>query len=481
MSARHRRSDGSGQAAKRALRSALQGWIAITLLVFVSVAAIQIRYGRAGFGLFIQQWAFTNLTIMLAATALTWLSVGFLLWLLATGRVTASNALTVLGLFVVVFLYLNVLRERFRYGDYQYYIEAATALLERRPLPDTYLYLPFWAFLLQFIAALGDQGILLVLWSLNILALAGFYLLMQTTLQRYGFTPRLAALVTAFFILINAPIQRTLGFVQVNLIVMDLILLAVLWFPRSVWLSALAMALAVHLKTSPVVLVLAFLLERDRRWLLAFVASFVVVGAFPLLVNGPGPYGDFLRNSYALTQITDTNFHETSIDSLLRFVNPFFGISAAVTRAVIYALKAVLLAAVILVMMRAAKNQTFSASGQRGVFLMNALPALFVLMTLAPPIVWDHHALFIALPALVLLATLSTPAEWLWFGLAYTLEFVLPSFDFFPWSFGRLLAPLIFLALIWRASQHDRPRSSLPSIEKLLSAWAAETSGRPSK
>ena len=37
------------------------------------------------------------------------------------------------------------------------------------------------------------------------------------------------------------------------------------------------------------------------------------------------------------------------------------------------------------------------------------------------------------------------------FGFAYFLEFVLPTFDFFPWSYGRLIAPLMVLWLMWRA------------------------------
>ena len=60
----------------------------------------------------------------------------------------------------MILIYLNILRERFRYGDYAYYIEAATALLKHQALPDTYFYLPLWATILQFILPLGDQSVL---------------------------------------------------------------------------------------------------------------------------------------------------------------------------------------------------------------------------------------------------------------------------------------------------------------------------------
>jgi hypothetical protein len=85
--------------------------------------------------------------------------------------------------------------------------------------------------------------------------------------------------------------------------------------------------------------------------------------------------------------------------------------------------------------------------------MLNAVPPLFVLMTLASPIVWDHHGLFTTLAFLLMLKRINSPAAWVWFGFAYFLEFILPSFDFFPWSYGRLIAPLIILVLMWQVSQ----------------------------
>ena len=41
------------------------------------------------------------------------------------------------------------------------------------------------------------------------------------------------------------------------------------------------------------------------------------------------------------------------------------------------------------------------------------------------------------------------PGQWIWFGVAYLLEFIIPTFDFYPWSYGRLIAPLIILGLMW--------------------------------
>ncbi|MEK6750773.1 MAG: glycosyltransferase family 87 protein [Chloroflexota bacterium] len=453
---------------KQSLQTAFKSWIGLTLLVIASLIAIYLRNGMDGLNLFIQQWPLSNLVVTLAATTLTWLLLGVLLHLLANEKINAKNIFTVAGFFLVMFVYLNILRERFRYGDYAYYIEAATALLNNQALPDTYLYLPLWASILQFIVPLGDQGILAILWTVNILALGAFYFLLITILERYNFSHHFAAIATVLFLLINAPLQRTLGFVQVNLLVMDLIFLSILTYPKNTLLSALTLALAVHLKTSPAVLVLAFLLEFNWRWLFWFAISFLVIAAIPILTDGITPYLDYLNNIKILTQIPDTNFHDTSFDSFLRFLNPFLGINILWTRIMIYAAKAALLLATISVMIKNIRGQSFTNDESK---MLNAVPPLFIIMTLASPIVWDHHGVFVTLSFLLMLKRIDTPNLWMWFSAAYFLEFMLPSFDFFPWSYGRLVAPMIVLGLMWATASKNEPSSFFVKAND----WQAES------
>ena len=454
---------------KVTLQVALKFWFGLTFLVIASLIAIYLRNGATGLRLFIQQWPLSNLSITLASTALTWLSLGALVYLVANEKISAKNALTFAGLFLVLFIYLNILRERFRYGDYHYYLEAANNLLEHKPLPDTYVYLPLWATLVQFIAPLGDQGVLLVLWVLNIILLVCFYFMLIRILEGYGFSVNLAAVVTTLFILINTPLHRTLGYVQVNLLVMVLIILSMLLFPKRIFLSALALALAVHLKTSPAVLVLAFLLERNWRWLTWFGLSFILIGLFPIAVNGISPYYDFLANIQILSQNTNTNFHDTSFDSFLRFLDPFLRINPFRTKILVYLSKLLLGIGTILVVVRNIRNQTFINGDTNGNTMMNAIPPLFVLMTLASPIVWDHHGIFVTLSFLLMLKRIESPTVWMWFGFAYFLEFILPSFDFFPWSFGRLLAPIIILGLMWVTARKQGSSRVFSSVNDWLS------------
>lgn len=451
---------------KRALQTSFIVWIALSALILASVAAIYLRNGETGLNLFIQQWPLSNLTVTLEATAYTWLCAGAILYLLANDKVNAENAFFVAGFFIVILLYLNVLRERFRYGDYQYYLEAATALMNNQPLPDTYLYLPLWATLLQFIVPLGDQGMLAILWTVNIIMLGFFYILLVRVLEHYGYSNRFAVIIAVLFMSINTPLHRSLGYVQVNLIAMVLIMASLLTFRKNDLASALLLAIAVHLKTSPAALVLAFLLERNWKWLAWFALTFILIALIPVALEGPRPYFDYLTNINILTHITDTNFHDTSFDSFFRFFNPFLGIGIETTRLITMGAKALLGLAAIYVMAQNIRSHTFVSREKQNHILLNAIPSLFIVMTLTSPIVWDHHGIFTTLAFLLLLHCIETPALWMWFGFAYFLEFILPSFDFFPWSFGRLIAPLIVLVLMWHITRQKQNPSLLVSANR---------------
>jgi hypothetical protein len=227
------------------------------------------------------------------------------------------------------------------------------------------------------------------------------------------------------------------------------------------------------------VLVLAFLFEKDWRWLGWFVLSMFLVAGITVATNGISPFFDVLTHMQGLSLSENTIFHDTSFDSFLRFADPFLRIDLFWTRILIYAAKALLTAATIWVMVQCARTKAFfkedtpktsaSASGH-GTMVLNSIPPLFILMTLASPVVWEHHGIFVALSFLVLLKRLESPSEWLWFGFAYLLEFLLPTFDFFPWSFGRLLAPLIVLWLLWQATK----RKDDSSIFNRLNHWFEE-------
>jgi hypothetical protein len=375
-----------------------------------------------------------------------------LLALLQSESITNRNLFTVSGFFASCWAYLNFLSERWRYGDYTYYFASAESMFNNETLHGSYFYPPLWATLTQFLVPAGEQGFFMVLWFVDFLSFAAFYLLLVRVLRRYGFAERFAAVAVTVFVAANAPILRTLVYVQVNIHTLNFIFLSLLFYPKRPFLSALMLALAAHMKGSPAVLALAFLLEKDWRWLGWFVASMTAIGAITVLTDGFSPFLDVLRHWQGLALSTNTIYHDTSFDSFLRSAARFSGIELPVVRVLIYAAKALLAAAAILTMVRSVRSVQFTTGREPAARMLNAIPPLLILLTLSAPVVWEHHGEFVALSFLLMLKRLTSPHEWLWFGFAYLLEFLLPTFDFFPWSFGRLFAPMLILwQMCWTA------------------------------
>ena len=429
----------------RTVRTALIGWGLITLLIIAQFLWIYSRHGFAGFDAFMQEAIYTHIPIALASAAMTWLLAGFLLWLILTGRITRETSLKWAGFFLIAFLYLNVLRERVRYGDIDYYTQAAFALIKNNPLPDTYFYPPLWATLLSFLTPFGENGILLVAWIANVLSLLLFYLLLQRVLEIYQFNSFTAALTSGLFILVNMPVIRTFMYVQVNFHVMNFILLSILFYKDRPFLSAFMLALAVHFKASPAVLVLAFLLDFNWKWLLWFTISMILIALFTVAIYGFSPFFDFINNFLFISAPHALSMHDSSFDSAIGIALSYFRVDFAMVRLLVLLAKGLTALAVIFLSIR---SRGFFSNGEGKGHLFDSIVPLFVGMTLLSPLVWEHHALFLTLPFLLLLKKLESPAEWILYATAYLLVFLTPTFDYFPWSYGRLLGILILLGLL---------------------------------
>jgi hypothetical protein len=109
--------------------------------------------------------------------------------------------------------------------------------------------------------------------------------------------------------------------------------------------------------------------------------------------------------------------------------------------------------------------------------LYDSIIPLFVAMTLLSPLVWEHHALFLTLPFLLLLKKLRSPADWVSYGAVYFPVFLTPIFDYFPWSYGRLVGMLILLGLLWtlRARVSNTFFSMFNAWAESVFGWKAET------
>ena len=452
-------------------RAAILVWIALT-------AGMALQAGLTWFGPpnphlsgLMDPGPGSNPYITAAAVSLSWMVLGGALILLTSSRVTAARAITVICYLSLALLYINVMRERTYYGDFDNYFRAAMNLREGATLPDRYLYPPLWASLLAPLVPFGEEWTFTAVWTMNLVSTALVFVLLAKTLERYGFAAPLAVAVTVAFGLVNVPILRTLGYAQINLHVLVFILLTLLWYPRSRVLSAVALAVAVNLKISPIALAFAFLLVRDWRWLIWFGLSVLAIGAAPALAWGWGPYDDVLGNLRNIVQTDGFTFREASIDSFVRATGHATGLRLD---AVIWPAKALLAAACLVLSVIHVRRGTFVAGGRQAAGILNAMPALLILMVMVAPLVWEHHPVLLALSYLVI-ATLLTPADWPLFALAYVLEFLMPTFDFYPWSYGRLVSPLILLVLAWKRSAPGPPDLLLHTNRRVAGFLAQRT------
>jgi len=459
----------------RFLSLTLRLWAAATAVFAVVNGALLAVKGPEVFSSLVQVGPVSGLKLTYSAVGLVWLSSGLVLALFRRPAFRARFGLVAIASFLVLALYANVLRERSEYPDTGDYMRAAFDLSERRPLHERYIYPPLLAAACELLVPLGRGGMRTALWIGNVLAVAAFAGLLSLTLLRYGFDRRVSACLVLAFMTINVPVLRTLVYGQVNLHVANLILLALLAYPRFPVGSALALALAVHLKSSPVVLVLPFLLERNRRWTAAFVAWMGAVAAAIYAVHGAQPFLDFLHNARGVYAWADLCFRENSIDSFLRSTAAVLGGPFGVVESpgVRLLAKAFVLAAALAVTGVAIRRGAFVAGRGPGHDVLNAWPALAVLMVLASPLVWEHHPVFVALPFLVITRRLQAPGEWAVFSLAYLLVFLVPTFDFYPWSFGRLAGLLVLLALLYRTSGRDQDGDVFRLVQERLGPRAA--------
>lgn len=436
----------------KVIHKTLNSWIAITVLIITQSIWIYTRNGLDGFQAYMQESPFTLIPLTLAAVGFVWLLAGLLLWQIHQGRINKANLFSWAGFFIVAISYLNILRERVRYGDIGYYIEAAFAIFNRHPLPDTYLYPPLWAVLLSFLTPLGEDSILIICWIANVFSLFGFYYLLHRILEHYQFNVRSAAIITTLFMLVNMPLMRTLMYVQVNLHVINFIFLAVLLYKDRPLLSAFFLALAVHFKASPIVLLLAFLLNFNWKWLAWFVLSLGLITTFTVAIYGIAPYFDFVHNFMILNLPRSLSMHDSSFDSAIGITLSYFRTSKSLIRILVYAAKGF---AALFALILGLRTTSLYPRGVNGSKLYNAIVPFLFAMVIASPLIWEHHGIFLSLPFLLLLKKAESPAEWVWFGTAYLFVFLIPTFDFFPWSYTKLFGILTIIGLLWATDKRE--------------------------
>lgn len=417
----------------------------------VGFAIARLVGGADAVAALMQEGPLSLLPQTMLSAAVVWCGIAIAaLWLLLT-RADGRHALEVAGCLLLVVLHVNILRERTRYGDVSDYVRAAFDLAAGQPLWERYLYPPFLATSLQPLLPLGNAGVQAALWLANIVALAIFYWLTAAVLRRYGFARGSAFAITFLALVVNVPLLRTLAYVQVNLHLANAVMAALLLAPRYPLFSGFMLSFAVHLKAAPAMLVLAFIHPFRSAWWVGFTGGIVLLATLTIIPFGVQPFADFAANAARIHDANPISFRDSSVDSIIRSTAHLYG--GEVPLLLIAIPKAFLILFAGWVAFQCVRRHAFVSPKQDAALCLNALPALLLIMLLASPILWEHHPIFVLVPYLLLIPRLSSPGEWAVYTAAWAIQFLLPTFDLYPWSFGRLVSALAILALMARLQE----------------------------
>jgi Glycosyltransferase family 87 len=438
----------------RALRCARLGYIATVLAAVTFWGVFFVR--RSAPQTLLTPGPLSDLGVTLLCVGLSWALLGFILFFAGRKPWTAERAAYWLALVVLGGLYLNVLRERETFGDFYDYVVAAGQLKTGQPFHPRYLYPPLLATLLSPFVGLGDEFILLLCLTLNWVAVLLAFVLIRRCLLRYGFVSFGATLLAFSALAVNVAVLRTFFYVQTNLHVTNLMLISLLCYPAPLWASALALALAAHIKTSPLALVLPFVLNRDYRWIGWFALFMLAIIGLTSAHNGLHRYFEYLDNVAHIYRANGISFRENSIDSLVRITYWELGLNIDDARTPIVVLRALLTLLSLALCGFAMRKRTFSGGPSGNLArALDAFPVLMLFLMSVSPLVWEHHPVIIVLSLLVMLKQLDNQADVvLWLG-AWFLCFFVPTFDVYPFSFRITLGVFFAYWLLLRVVRRD--------------------------
>ncbi len=171
---------------------------------------------------------------------------------------------------------------------------------------------------------------------------------------------------------------------------------------------------------------------------------------------GTQPFADFVRNALTIYQANGINFRENSIDSLVRSTAFVFGMDPDTVNAMPTFLKVLIFLFAAIVLKKTLQNRPYSFEANPSGVVLNSAPVLILILFLSSPLIWEHHPVFVGLPYLLLLRQLSSATEFSAYAIAFFLQFHVPTFDLYPWSFNRLMSTLLVLWLCYHTAKHSQ-------------------------
>lgn len=278
--------------------------------------------------------------------------------------------------------------------------------------------------------------------------IVALYFLLERFARVMGVEAWWAPLLVGALLLFDDPLLRTLRHGQINLWVLDLSLLALLLARRAPAAAGAALALAVHIKLYPLVLLLPFAAARCwRAWVWTGAA---LAGVVVLQTNGLrdwtlwGQFVEFSTNVYP----GEIAFRNNSFHSLAwNAARLWFELPPAAHRAGIrLAASAVSLAMAAWLLIRVAARARLATSAADGRRLLADGADALALSLLISQSVWEHHYV-LALPLAICVVANVGSARPLAVTAALFLAIGMPTFDLFPLSYHRAVG-LVWLLLL---------------------------------
>ena len=261
----------------------------------------------------------------------------------------------------------------------------------------------------------------------------------------------------------------------------NLILLCYMFHSHHPLLSGIALALAVLLKESAVVMALPFLLVFDKKWCASFFITLALLAGTLASVYGVDPWITRLRETVELCGTLGESFRGMSVDTLVISLFHLFSVKAGNW---VLLFKIPLLAGLVAATFYSIRFGIWKNRRDRQGVIWNSLPILFILMLLLSPIIQEHHFILMSVPFLLSLRKIRRGVDGVLCLFSWISVFVLPVFSFFPWSYSRLAGTLSLACIcIDVCSNQTSPffsliRSRLDALFKTQSSPELENSKR---
>ncbi len=268
----------------------------------------------------------------------------------------------------------------------------------------------------------------------------------------------------------NVPIADTLYAQQVNLHVANLVLGGFLLSRRQPALSAACLAVGMHVKLFPALLVLPFVYVRRWRLVVWFAATAALIVVATSLANSFGYYEVFLHKAGALRE---WGIRNVSGDAIIHNTVRLSGLPVGAYERPLGAAAQLLLGGLGAWWGWAAMRDGVLVRSGPSVerVIGSSIVVLSILTLLISPSIWIHHCVFVLFPALAIVLALRTATDVFVFGVAYFLVFLIPVNEIYPLAYLRLVGLLTLAALVRRV--HITAATGQPPLLDRLDARLA--------